>query len=102
MLVVFVYVRVKPDSVASFVAATEANARMSRLEPGVARFDVVREREDPTRFVLVESYRTDDSPAAHKDTAHYKAWRDAVEPMMAGPRHSVKYTNVSPDDEGWG
>jgi quinol monooxygenase YgiN len=102
MLVVHVHVHVKPEAIDHFRAATVVNARLSRLEPGVARFDIVQQREDPARFVLVEVYRSDEAPAVHRETAHYRAWREAVEPMMAEPRHSLKYTNVSPDDEGWG
>ncbi len=70
-------------------------------EPGIARFDVVQSREDPTRFVLVEVYKNADAPAAHKETAHYLAWRDAVAELMAEPRTSVKYQNLFPDDAGW-
>ncbi len=101
MLVVHVHAQVKPESVAAFVAATTENARQSVLEPGIARFDVVQQTDDPTHFVLVEAYRNADAPAAHKATAHYAAWRDAVEPMMAAPRRSVKYCNVFPADAGW-
>lgn len=101
MLVVHVHVQVKPESVAAFIAATTENARHSVREPGIARFDVVQQTDDPTRFVLVEAYRDTDAPAAHKATAHYAAWRDAVEPMMAVPRRSVKYTNTFPADAGW-
>ena len=101
MLVVHVHVRVKPESVTSFVAATIENARLSRLEPGIARFDVVQQADDPTRFVLIEAYRTPEAPAAHKNTAHYQAWRDAVEPWMAEARRSTRYGNVSPDDSAW-
>ena len=102
MLVVHVHVHVKPESVEAFKAATLGNARNSVQEPGVARFDVIQQRDDPTRFVLVEVYRTPDDPAEHKKTAHYQTWRDTVAEMMAEPRHSVKYDNVYPDDEGWG
>jgi quinol monooxygenase YgiN len=102
MLVVHVHVRVKPESVDAFIEASSENARNSVNEPGIARFDVVQQNDDPTRFVLVEVYRTADDPARHKETAHYLAWREAVEPMMAEPRHSVKYTNIFPDDAGWG
>jgi autoinducer 2-degrading protein len=101
MLVVHVQVRVKPDSVELFKSATLANAKASVTEPGIARFDVVQQQDDPTRFVLVEAYRTADAPAAHKETKHYLAWRDAVTPLMAEPRSSVKFTNVFPDDQGW-
>ncbi len=101
MLVVHVFVHVKPECVAEFIAATRENARNSVQEPGIARFDVVQQQEDLTRFVLVEAYRTPEAPAAHKETAHYAAWRDTVAPMMASPRSSVKFTNLFPDDAGW-
>lgn len=101
MLVVHVHVHVKADCVESFKAATEANAQASLKEPGIARFDVVQQADDPTRFVLVEAYRSDDAPAAHKATAHYLTWRDAVAPMMAEPRSSVKYVNIHPVDAKW-
>ena len=101
MLVVHVHVRVKPDSVDLFKQASLANARQSVHEPGIARFDVVQQQTDPTRFVLVEVYRTPEAPAAHKETRHYQTWRDTVESMMAEPRVSVKFTNVFPDDQGW-
>lgn len=101
MLVVHVSVHVKPESVADFIAATRENARQSVREPGIARFDVVQQQEDPTRFVLVEAYRTPEAPGAHKETAHYATWRDTVAPMMASPRTSVKFTGLFPDDTGW-
>lgn len=102
MLIVHVVVHVKPDQVGAFRAASVENARQSVREPGIARFDVVQQQDDPTRFVLVEVYRTSDDPGRHKETAHYRKWRDAVAPMMAEPRTSVKYTNVFPDENGWG
>ena len=101
MLIVHVHVRVKPESVADFIEATLANARCSVQEPGIARFDFVQQNDDATRFVLVEAYRTNDAPAAHRETAHYKKWRDAVEPMMAEPRQRSLYNAVFPDPEGW-
>jgi quinol monooxygenase YgiN len=101
MLIVHVHVHVKPELVDAFAAATRENARRSAQEPGVVRFDVVEQSDDPTRFVLIEIYRTADAPARHKETAHYATWRDAVEPMMAEPRRSVKYRAVVPDDAAW-
>ena len=101
MLVVHVHVRVKPASVDAFIAASRANAGHSIGEPGVVRFDVVQQEDDPTRFVLVEVYRTADDPARHKTTAHYAAWRDAVEPMMAEPRRSVRFRAIAPEPPGW-
>jgi quinol monooxygenase YgiN len=101
MLVVHVHVRVKPECVDAFKAATVANAEASRREAGIARFDVVQDNDDSTRFVLIEAYRTAAAPALHKETAHYATWRDAVAPMMAEPRQSVKFTNVSPADAEW-
>lgn len=101
MLIVHVHVHVLPAHVDAFVAATRENARHSVQEPGIVRFDVVQQADDPTRFVLVEIYRTPDDPARHKETAHYAAWRDAVAPMMAEPRRSVKYAAHFPDAAGW-
>jgi (4S)-4-hydroxy-5-phosphonooxypentane-2,3-dione isomerase len=101
LLIVHVQVHVKSDCVDAFIAATKKNAAASLLEPGIARFDVIQNREDATRFVLVEVYRNADAPAAHKETAHYVAWRDAVAEMMATPRQSTKYLNHFPDDAGW-
>lgn len=101
MLVVLVHVHVKPECVEAFQAATRENARQSLQEPGIARFDVLQQADDPTRFVLVEAYRTPEAPAAHKATAHYAQWRETVEPMMAEPRTSVKYHNLFPEDAAW-
>ena len=101
MLIVHVQVHVKPECVTAFRQATIENARQSVLEPGIARFDVVQQQDDPTRFVLVEAYRTVEASAAHKETAHYAKWRDAVAPMMAEVRTSVKNTNVWPGDQEW-
>lgn len=102
MLIVHVHVHVKPESIDAFMKASLENARNSIQELGVARFDVVQRQDDPTRFVLVEVYRTPDDPARHKETDHYKLWRDTVAEMMVEPRSSLKYENVFPDDEGWG
>lgn len=101
MLVVHVHVRIKPESVEAFKAATLANARQSVQEPGIARFDVVQHQDDPTQFVLIEAYRTAQAPAAHKETSHYQIWRDTVAPLMAEPRSSVKFNNVFPADDQW-
>ena len=102
MLVVYVFVHVKPDDVEAFKTATIENARDSLNESGVARFDIVQQQDDAERFVLVEVYRTADDPARHKETTHYQKWRDTVAEMMAEPRRSIKGANVFPDDAGWG
>lgn len=101
MLIVHVHVRVKPECVEAFRHATIENAQHSIQEPGIARFDVVQQRDDSARFVLVEVYRDDFAAAAHKETAHYKKWRDAVADMMAEPRSSVKFDNLFPSHTGW-
>ena len=101
LLIVHVYVHTKPDQVEAFREATLENARASVREPGIARFDVVQDAEDATRFVLVEVYRAADAPAAHKETAHYQKWRDTVANMMAEPRTARRFVNVHPDDAGW-
>ncbi|MCX6901458.1 MAG: antibiotic biosynthesis monooxygenase [Verrucomicrobia bacterium] len=101
MLIVHVHVHVKPECVEVFKQVSLENARNSVQEPGIARFDVCQQADDPTRFILVEVYRTPDAPTRHKETSHYAAWRDAVAPMMAEPRTSVKFANVFPPDAGW-
>jgi autoinducer 2-degrading protein len=101
MVIVHVHVRVLPEWLEEFTEATVANARRSVGEPGVARFDVVQQEDDPTRFVLVEAYHSSFDADAHKETEHYRLWKDAVAPMMAEPRVSVKYANVFPHAEGW-
>jgi autoinducer 2-degrading protein len=101
MIVVHVHVRVLSDFIEAFKQATVENARNSVLEPGIARFDVIQQVDDPTRFVLVEVYRTTDASTAHKQTAHYAKWRDTVQDMMAQPRSSVKFNNVFPAEAGW-
>ena len=101
MFIVHVFVRVKGEKVEAFQTATLENARNSVREPGVGRFDVIQQQDDPTCFLLVEVYLTGDEPAKHKETAHYQKWRDTVADMMAEPRTSIKYTNVFPDEQGW-
>jgi quinol monooxygenase YgiN len=101
MLIVLVHVHVRPDAIDAFRAASIANAAQSIREPGIARFDVIQQIDDPSRFVLVEAYRSVEATAAHKETAHYAAWRDTVAPMMAEPRVGVKYTSAFPDEAGW-
>jgi autoinducer 2-degrading protein len=101
MLIVHVHVRVKPEFVEAFRQATIENARNSVQEPGIARFDVIQQSDDPTRFVLVEVYRAVEAPGRHKETGHYATWRDTVAHMMAEPRTSVKFKNLFPDDKEW-
>ncbi|MCZ2074986.1 MAG: antibiotic biosynthesis monooxygenase [Bryobacteraceae bacterium] len=101
MIVVHVFAHVKPEHVRAFREATAENARNSVQEPGVARFDVIQEKDNLTRFVLVEVYRTPEARSLHKETQHYQVWRDTVAPMMAEPRTSIEYSNVFPSDEDW-
>jgi quinol monooxygenase YgiN len=101
MLIVHVQIHVKPDCLEAFKTATLLNARLSLREPGIRRFDVVQQADDATRFVLVEVYRDAAAQAEHKETPHYAAWRDAVAPMMAAPRTSMKFNDLFPEDSGW-
>jgi autoinducer 2-degrading protein len=101
MFIVHVFVHVKPDQIESFKEITLENAQNSLKEPGIARFDFCQQQNDPTRFVLIEVYRTPEDPVRHKETDHYQKWRDSVSEMMAEPRTSVKYDNLFPDEAGW-
>jgi len=98
MLVVHVFVHVKPEYLDAFIQATIENSRSSLQEEGIARFDFIQQIDDPTRFVLVEVYRDEQAPTRHKETTHYARWRDSVSEMMAEPRTSIKYTNIFPED----
>ncbi len=99
MLTVLVHIRVKKECVEAFREESLENAKNSILELGIARFDVLQQEDDPCRFVLVEVYRSPEAPARHKETAHYKTWRERVESMMAEPRHGIRYTTVFTRDE---
>jgi (4S)-4-hydroxy-5-phosphonooxypentane-2,3-dione isomerase len=101
MQILLVHIIVKADSIEAFKEITLENARNSVQEAGIARFDVLQQEDDPTRFVLVEVYRDAEAPARHKEAAHYLAWRDQVIDMMAEPRYGIKYTNLFPDESGW-
>ncbi len=102
MHIVHVFIRVKPDKFAEFLEATADNVTHSIEEPGIARFDFLQQEDDPTRFLLVEVYRTPEDAARHKETAHYKRWREAAEPLMAEPRTRIIYRNIQPGETGWG
>ena len=101
MHIVHVHVHVRPEFVEAFKEATLENAAKSVQEAGNVRFDVMQQTDDPTRFVLVEIYRTADASAAHKEKAHYKLWRDAVMKMMVEPRQGIRFVNIFPQDADW-
>lgn len=101
MNIVHVHVHVKPEFVEAFKQATIENASNSVKEPGIARFDVVQQADDPTRFILVEVYRSAEAVVAHKETEHYAKWRDTVTEMMVEPRQGIKFANIFPEDAGW-
>ncbi len=102
MYILHVHVHVKAEQLEIFKAATAENAREStRNEPGCARFDVMQQADDPTRFVLVEVYRSSEAAAKHKETGHYNHWREVAEPLLAEPRTRVVYTNLFPGDSSY-
>ena len=98
MHIVHVHVHVKPEFVEAFRQATIEIASNSIKEAGIARFDVIQQMDNPTRFVLVEVYNSANAPAAHKETAHYKRWSNTVMQMMAEPRQGIRYSIIFPED----
>ena len=102
MHIVHVYVHVKPECVEEFIRASNTNACQSIQEPGIARFDVIQQTDNPARFLLLEVYRSPEDVAKHKQTEHYAAWAETVEDMLAEPRSKTIYQNCFPDDDGWG
>jgi len=101
MQILCVYIHVKPEAVEAFRLATLENARNSRKEPGVARFDFLQQADDPTRFQLYEVYRDAAAQAAHKETAHYQAWAAKTADMFAEPRTRQSYRAIDPPDSEW-
>ncbi len=102
MSTVHVLVSCKPGTEEAFQKASLDNARASALEPGISRFDVIQQDDDPSKFVLVEVYKNADAPAEHKKTEHYNTWRETVADMMAEPRKAIKYRNIFPaTSKGW-
>lgn len=96
MHVTLVHVTVKPENIDEFIVATRRNHEASVREPGNRRFDVLQSADDPGQFVLYEAYASAEDAAAHKQTAHYLAWREAVADWMAEPRRGVGYTGLYP------
>ena len=99
MYIVQVHIKVNSEDIEAFIKTTLDNANKSIHEPGIARFDIFQESNDPTRFVLVEVYRTSGDPLKHKETEHYKRWREIAEPLMSEPRIHTVYTNLFPADK---
>ena len=101
MLIVHVFIEVKPEFRDEFIDETKANAKASIKEPGIARFDFLQDIGKPNAFLLVEVYRTEADPAKHKETKHYQKWNEAVKDMMAVPRSKKIYKNILPGEEEW-
>jgi quinol monooxygenase YgiN len=101
MHIVHVHVHVKPEFVEAFKQVTIENASKSIQEAGIARFDVIQQTDDPARFVLVEVYKTAEASGLHKETPHYRLWRDAVMKMMAEPRQGIRYASIFPENSSW-
>jgi autoinducer 2-degrading protein len=101
MFIVHVHIHVRSEFIESFKLASLENARQSLQEPGIARFDVIQQVDDPTHFELIEVYRMPDDPSKHKETTHYNTWRVLVESMLAEPRTRTIYSNIFPADRDW-
>ena len=97
MIVTIVHIQVKPEYIDNFIRITGINHLLSVKEPGNLRFDVLQMGDDPTRFALYEAYENESTAAAHKETAHYQEWRDAVASLMVKPREGVRYNGLLPD-----
>ena len=97
MIVTIVHVWVKPENIDDFVTATKHNHEHSVREAGNLRFDVLRDASDPEKFVLYEAYLSEAAALAHKETDHYKTWRDRVADYMARPREGVKHKLLFPE-----
>lgn len=92
-----VYVHVKTEHINDFIKACAENHRNSINEPGNFRFDILQQNDDPSRFVLYESYANESDANQHKQTQHYLKWRTAVENWMASPRNGVLHQGLLPE-----
>jgi autoinducer 2-degrading protein len=101
VVVQLVHIRVKPEALDAFKAATLDNTRNSRLEPGVAQFALVQQLDDPTKFVIIEAFKDEAAIEAHRQAPHYLRWRDAVTDMMAETRYAIKANSIDPRDADW-
>jgi (4S)-4-hydroxy-5-phosphonooxypentane-2,3-dione isomerase len=101
MIIVHVFIKIKPDMIEPFKAATLKNAQNSVKEPGILRFDFMQQEDAPLSFLLVEVYKDSIAVAQHKETSHYAEWRQGAEHMIAEPRKSIKYVNIFPEDKEW-
>jgi (4S)-4-hydroxy-5-phosphonooxypentane-2,3-dione isomerase len=101
MLVLHIFCSVKPEMVEAFKEATVKNAGNSIKEPGVIRFDLLQQQDDPVKFVISEVYKSAGAIAAHKETAHYAEWIRCVEPMLSGTRSKMIYNSIFPEDKNW-
>ncbi len=96
MIVTCVHVSVKPENIEDFIKATKINHENSIQEPLNRRFDILQNPENPSQFILYEAYENEEGPKAHKETEHYKIWRETVAPWMAEPRKGIPYTVIAP------
>ena len=97
MIVTIVHIEVNPENIESFIRATTDNHFESVKEPGNLRFDLLRNNDNPARFVLYEAYENETAAAAHKETAHYLKWRETVAQWMAKPREGIRYKGLQPE-----
>jgi (4S)-4-hydroxy-5-phosphonooxypentane-2,3-dione isomerase len=101
MIIVHVYLHVKKEMIDAFREATIKNAKNSVLEPGIIRFDILQQEDDPSHFLAVEMFKDEKAMTAHKETAHYAEWLEIAVPMLAETRTRKRYRNQFPDDSGW-
>ena len=101
MIIVHIFIKVKPDALELFKAETLKNAKNSIKEPGILRFDFMQQEDDPLSFLLVEVYKDDSAIIKHKETSHYAEWCQSAEHMIAEPRKRIRYVNIFPEDKEW-
>jgi len=101
MVIVHVFIKIKPGMTEPFKAATLKNAQNSIKEPGILRFDFMQQEDDPLSFLLVEVYKDDNAIIQHKETSHYAEWCKVAEHLIAEPRERIRYANIFPEDKEW-
>ena len=94
-----VFLKIKPGFEEAFIAASRVNQSGARQEPGNLKFEIYRSRENPSHFLFVEEYDSQESVSKHRESSHFLKWLETATPMMVEPRQRVPGNDVPAEYE---
>lgn len=95
MFIVLVKVQVKPELLGEFKEAILRNAQLSvQRDPGCARFDVLQQEDDPTRWFFYEVYEREQAWVDHRVSAHFLAFKEVGDRAIV-TREVTKLTGIN-------